>query len=121
MTGTISYESNNSHGLWWLTDDDWRALETAGWVVEWAKDYDGLVAQCVRDGRFLGAIATAASKVGVESMRAGVAEWEKVTGKRSTDAGCPCCGQPHYFTFTDDTTGERTYGPDVTYTAAWGD
>ena len=32
----VEYNSNNSGGSWWLTDDDWKNLEKAGWVVAWA-------------------------------------------------------------------------------------
>lgn len=31
----VLYRSNNSGGSWWLSDEDWRALERAGWYVEW--------------------------------------------------------------------------------------
>ena len=31
----IEYSSNNSGGSWWLTPADWRALEDAGWDVQW--------------------------------------------------------------------------------------
>ena len=31
----VEYSHNNSGGHWWLTDDDWRELEKAGWKVEW--------------------------------------------------------------------------------------
>lgn len=33
----VEYSSNNSGGSWWLKDADWKALEDAGWVVEWGK------------------------------------------------------------------------------------
>lgn len=32
---TVEYDSNNSGGRWWLDDEDWRALEDAGWFVNW--------------------------------------------------------------------------------------
>lgn len=31
----VEYSSNNSGGGWWLKDEHWRALEDAGWEVEW--------------------------------------------------------------------------------------
>lgn len=34
-TWVVEYDSNNSGGGWWLTDADWRTLETEGWTVEW--------------------------------------------------------------------------------------
>ena len=29
------YDSNNSGGSWWLSDQNWIDLEQAGWKVEW--------------------------------------------------------------------------------------
>jgi len=34
--GILYYDSNNSGGSWWLKDEDWKALEEAGWTVHWA-------------------------------------------------------------------------------------
>ena len=79
----ITYSSNNSGGGWWLTDEDWYALENAGWVVEWRE-------------RWLGALATEAYREGLTLSEA-VAEWESITGGNALDSGCDCCGQPHYF------------------------
>ena len=31
----VEYSSNNSGGSWWLTDENWKALEDAGWMVHW--------------------------------------------------------------------------------------
>lgn len=33
--GILTYSSNNSGGYWWLTDENWKALEDAGWTVHW--------------------------------------------------------------------------------------
>ena len=33
----VEYDSNNSGGSWWLSDEDWKKLEEAGWVVDWAR------------------------------------------------------------------------------------
>lgn len=35
MPGWIEYDSNNSGGSFWLKDEDWKALEDAGWHVNW--------------------------------------------------------------------------------------
>lgn len=35
--GYVEYSSNNSGGHWWLTDDDWKQLELAGWKVAWCR------------------------------------------------------------------------------------
>lgn len=33
----VEYSSNNSGGDWWLSDDDWKNLESAGWKVKWIR------------------------------------------------------------------------------------
>lgn len=81
----VIYRSNNSGGNWWLKDEDWKNLESAGWVVEW------------KDKRWLDALATNASIDNVESKEAAVAKWESVTGQSANEIGCPRCGQPHNF------------------------
>lgn len=100
---TTTYSTNNSGGDWWLDDNDWLALEAAGWNVAWVKDEDP-AAQFSRNsggsGRWLGALATEASREGL-TMRQAIAEWEAVTGERSNAMGCSCCGVPHSFS-TDD-------------------
>lgn len=102
---SVEYDSNNSGGSWWLTDEDWHNLEAAGWDVEWVKDrpYWG------RNGedRWLGALATSATRHGL-SMDEAIAEFEEVTGQGAYEAGCECCGPPHNFYERDaviDTTG----------------
>lgn len=35
MPGWLEYDSNNSGGNFWLRDEDWKALEDAGWIVGW--------------------------------------------------------------------------------------
>ena len=34
----VEYDSNNSGGNWWLDDNDWKALEAAGWKVDWESE-----------------------------------------------------------------------------------
>jgi len=92
----IEYTSNNSGGDWWLSDKNWKDLEAAGWQVNWKKDEPNPP----KDGRWLGALATRATREGL-SMDEAVAEFERITGCDSTDAGCSCCGQPHYFSRED--------------------
>lgn len=95
--GWVEYSSNNSGGDWWLDDDDWKALEAAGWKVEWNVDRARLSElDSNPEGRFLGALATSAKRYGV-SMRHAIEEWENVTGESSNDLGCSCCGVPHSF------------------------
>ena len=97
--GTLEYDSNNSGGSWWLSDENWFDLEEAGWKVNWKKDeLDPLFRHSIRDGRWLGALATSASKE-FNSEREGIAEWERITGQSERDNGCECCGPPHRFWF----------------------
>jgi len=91
----VTYSSNNSGGRWWLTDEDWVALENAGWAVEWYCQYQPLGGDDP-SGEFLGALASYASKE-FNSLREAVAEWEDVTGKDSSSLGCSCCRTPHNF------------------------
>jgi hypothetical protein len=81
---TIEYDSNNSGGVWWLTEDDWKQLEKGGWVVDW------------RNVELLGAKATSAKRMGL-SLDDAITEFEKLTGQDACAAGCECCGQPHNF------------------------
>lgn len=97
---TIRYSSNNSGGDWWLSDEDWHALENAGWKVNWVKDETIYGSSTRSSGRWLGALATTATRTGLSKERA-IAEWEGLTGARSYDEGCNCCGRPHEFTEVD--------------------
>ncbi len=144
----VEYTSTNSGGSWWLTDEDWRALEAAGWVVAWqslenlydqkgqyVRDPNGLprlvpvgagnskfgsLSKPNEDGeyRFLGALAVRAYRLGL-SMRDAAEEWEQLTGKTATDPGCACCGQPHTFIEYDDTGRYVSSGPSISYEASW--
>lgn len=145
----VEYDSNNSGGRWWLKDKDWKALEKAGWIVEWA-NLDNLytdegnyvreengIPKLVPIGqgnskypsynkkdekgiyRYLGALAKKAYKPDCNDLKAAVEEWEKVTKQSSTDAGCPCCGQPHYFTLYDDKGKSIDDGPHTEYSCEW--
>jgi len=93
----VEYSSNNSGGDWWLEDEDWFALEKAGWKISWIKDnsdYD-------KHERWLGALATSAIREGLHLEEA-IDEWENITKQNSYSQGCPCCGRPHNFTEYDD-------------------
>lgn len=142
----VEYSSNNSGGNWWLKDEDWHALEKAGWVVHWAwlsNKYDAAGNDYIRDERglpvlvpseesdskyswdklkpgerWLGALAREAYRPDL-SLEEAVAEWERVTGANSTDAGCPCCGVPHHFTERDDNGKYGRSGPESSYSASW--
>lgn len=141
----VEYRSNNSGGHWWLKDDDWFALEKAGWKVAWVRlenaytddgdyqrDPDGtpklvpagqgnsrypsLASR--EDDRWLGALAKSAFKVGATSVREAADEWEAITHQSATEAGCPCCGQPHNFTLYRDGKYVES-GPHTSYSASW--
>ena len=129
--GYVEYASNNSGGYWWLSDDDWRALEKAGWIVAWAGlkflyDDKGQhvrgeygIPSLVPVGQGIGAFASKAYKPDCEDIHEAVSEFERVTGACATDAGCPCCGVPHNFTSYDVNGRDIDSGPDVEYTASF--
>ncbi len=109
----VEYSSNNSGGSWWLSDEDWKALEEAGWVVEWRKNSEYADA----DGRWLGALATSAIREGL-SLGDAIAEWESVTGENSADLGCSCCGPPHSFFLETDDGATEYYSPQYPITGS---
>ena len=87
----FTYSSNNSGGNWWLTDNDWKALEAAGWKVNWIKDdsyYEG-------KERWLDCLAMSAVSPEVSNEEEAIYLWEKVTQQTTSDEGCNCCGPPH--------------------------
>lgn len=121
----IEYESNNSGGHWWLEDEDWKALEDAGWSVKWGglwfckSDFSFgrpepsySITECegecqghrvyqsfeeaIKGERWLGSIAKEAEKE-FTSMKECLKEFEHITGKDVSEEGCNCCGPPHYF------------------------
>jgi hypothetical protein len=49
-------------------------------------------------GHWLGTAARGAAKQ-FASEEEGIAEWESILGKNPYEAGCECCGQPHFFSF----------------------
>lgn len=111
MTYKVEYSSNNSGGSWWLEDRHWKALEKAGWIVEYGdyftfrdrpNDRPKTYAEAIRaDQRFLGALATRAYKE-CDDPVAAIREFEKLTGEDVTAEGCNCCGAPHHFSWRDE-------------------
>ncbi len=83
----IRYTANNSGGQQWLTHDNWKALESAGWEVKW--------------NSYLQTPARHASKE-FETARDALLEFERVTGQDVSARGCLCCGPPHQFDWNDD-------------------
>lgn len=95
----VKYTSNNSGGSWWLTDQNWKDLESAGWEVDWIKHGDGWADA---SGRWLGALARSATRRDL-SLEDAIEEFERVTGESANAAGCSCCGQPHiFYSYTDN-------------------
>lgn len=120
-----TYRANNSGGYWWLSRENWEALENMGWTVNWGENYycgstyswnkppSYPMSKCEdvkkcnghrrfnspkdmkEDDLYMGAYATTASKEFL-SMQCAIAEFEFATGMNYEDEGCPCCGQPHY-------------------------
>ncbi len=100
----VTYSSNNSGGRWWLKDEDWHALEKAGWVVSWYKN-NTKYCKPGEDGRWLGGLAGDAYKI-VDARTELVAEtiavdeWSFLTKGNASSRGCNCCGTPHNFYVT---------------------
>lgn len=92
----IEYSANNSGGSWWLTDEDWKILEEAGWEVIWLKDDEHFSSKVDENGRWLGTKALRAKRYGVP-IGVAEAEFAALTGQSPYDEGCSCCGQPHNF------------------------
>lgn len=92
----IEYSSNNSGGSWWLTDQDWKNLEAAGWDVQWVKDDPYFKDTVKEDGRWLRALATTALRYDTP-LNVAIAEFEYITGQSAAYEGCSCCGRPHSF------------------------
>lgn len=109
----VEYHSNNSGGSWWLADKDWFALEKAGWKVKWhAQENRIKLFKADKDGRWLGALAGEATRIGL-TLEEAMAEWSSIVNQNPLEEGCSCCGQPH--TFTERFLNKSRYGPNVTY------
>lgn len=101
----VEYSANNSGGGWWLSDDDWYALERAGWIVDWYKDQTDWNGRPYPDGQFLGALATRAFLPHATESEA-IESWQNATGQWASEIGCECCGPPHDFWETGRNTDE---------------
>ncbi len=106
----VEYSSNNSGGKWWLTDDNWRALEATGWAVAWHKD-EPKEQRFTPGDRELGALAHDASKQ-FETPGEAMRDFEKATGANVMDDGCDCCGPPHSFSWGEGKQSEWASGGD---------
>ena len=92
----VKYSSNNSGGVWWLKDKDWKRLEEEGWKVEWFRDEGEGLTKPDKEGRWLGALATHAEKEFL-TIKEALEEFERLTGQDVSEEGCGCCGAPHGF------------------------
>lgn len=104
------YDSNNSGGSFWLSDQNWIDLEKAGWIVEWGGRSYGEEPKCrsaeeAAKNRYMGALAISARRY--LPITLAIAEWERITGECATDEGCGCCGPPHSFEECDAKTGKH--------------
>lgn len=125
----VEYSSNNSGGSWWLSTEDWLALEKAGWTVNWGGEYfcnskylsdapkrADAPRPCAPDTDCPGHrefeslddmtekdywLGTPAKNAtkDVGSVSEALREFEAVTGQSVTDEGCNCCGAPHSFSW----------------------
>ena len=84
-----------------MKDEDWVALEEAGWKVDWFAGQEREFFKPDSVGRWLGALAKSASK-DFDTIKEALEEFEKVTGQSVTDEGCNCCGAPHSFEWGKD-------------------
>lgn len=109
MGVVVKYDSNNSGGHWWLSDEDWDKLAAAGWNVHWnghggrrpESSYSDPLAPVKDVGeRWLGARTGSAAKE-FENPADAIAEFERVTGQDASAEGCNCCGPPHSFEYED--------------------
>lgn len=107
--GILTYSTNNSGGGWWLEDEDWKALEKAGWKVFWMKGREDAPKNEIGDEgevRWLGALAKECAKV-FDNSEEGISEFERVAHQSASDCGCECCGAPHSFQWAKTATQEH--------------
>jgi len=101
----VEYSSNNSGGAWWLKDEDWKALEAAGWKVVWGGMYF-----CPREGE----------KESVWNQRQRPRypfECVKAMSKYDEVHGLPpsCQGHPQFLRYEDMTEADRYLGAMAKY------
>ena len=94
----VGYSSNNSGGDWWLSDQEWKNLEKAGWTVCWISGEDKPYTKPDSEGRYMGALATRAY-IEIDSIREALKSFEAATNQSASDNGCKCCGPPHAFSW----------------------
>jgi hypothetical protein len=97
----VEYRSNNSGGSWWLKDEDWKALEAAGWKVIWGGLYF-----CPRDKDDLYSKVSwnQPPRYPFECVKT-ITEYDKV---HKTDGSC--LGHQRFLKFEDMTEADRYLG-----------
>lgn len=120
----VTYNSNNSGGSggsWWLSEDNWKALEANGWKLfsygdfiydesgNYKYDENGLPERKWKSPSpdLFGAYATYGFKR-FDTPKEALEEFERLTKKDISEEGCNCCGPPHNFSW-DDGEGSRDY------------
>ena len=106
----VEYSTNNSGGNYWLTKEDWRALQDAGWLImDWDNSVYDEKGQYVPDENGLPMVSHPADLDKAhyafklfDNIQEALVEFEKLTGQNVSDEGCNCCGAPHSFTWGKD-------------------
>jgi len=99
----VKYRTNNSGGSWWLSDEDWKKLEEAGWKVDWVHKSGSFYNKFSDGNRYMGAPAVAAefevtSDLSPRTVFKDVIRvFEDALQVDVTEEGCNCCGPPHGF------------------------
>ena len=83
----ITYSSNNSGGTWWLSYQDWKNLEAAGWEIDQQRTHNGFYREAAKE---------------LDSVADAILDFEKIVGQSASDEGCNCCGPPHSFKWVED-------------------
>lgn len=95
----VIYNGNNSGGSFWLNRKHFKALENAGWRVDWvAKPIfrENYHKEDIEMGSYLRTEAHTAYLV-TNSLRKAIESWEEAVGMDASREGCNCCGPPHSF------------------------
>jgi hypothetical protein len=99
MKYQVKYSPNNSGGSWWLKDQDWKALEQEGWVIDWyaTREPTSYRPDPYPDGRWFDSLAAGALIETDDEPLIIIQAWEKTTNQDASAEGCNCCGEPHTF------------------------